>query len=236
MSDRRRLDLDELLASAAGDDPSDAAVERLTARLAPLLGPMGGPPPGGPPPDGGAGAAGGTGAGAAGGALGKWLAGAVATAVAVGGGYFAYRAMDSEPPRRAAVASAPLDAGVTTASLPPDAAPAVADAAPTQVRPADRPPAQTPEEALAEEARLLGKAQSALGRGDARGALRWIERHARRHPGGTLAEERERLAIEALLRAGRRASAEARARSFHARYPRSVQWPRIRELLDEPDR
>jgi hypothetical protein len=46
-----------------------------------------------------------------------------------------------------------------------------------------------------------------------------------------LAEERERLAIEALLRLDRRADAEARAARFHRRYPRSVQGPRIRELL-----
>ena len=79
---------------------------------------------------------------------------------------------------------------------------------------------------------MLGRGQTALAGGDARGALGWVDRHARRFPSGALVEERERLAIEALLRLGRRTDAEARAERFHRRFPRSVQWPRVRELLD----
>jgi hypothetical protein len=215
MSDDRTI-LDQIIASAAADEPSEAQLERLEARLGPLFLPPGG---GGASGDGGAGAAGSAATG--GGAIGKWLAGAVAAATLAGGGYVAYRSgTRSEPPPR------PVEERVAVTAAPVDAAPPAIDAAP--VRSA---PPRTAEEALAEEARILGRAQSALGRGDARRALRWIDRHARSFKSGALAEERERLAVEALLRLDRRADAEARAARFHRRYPRSVQGPRIRELL-----
>jgi hypothetical protein len=210
--------LDDLVASAAGDEPSEPQLARLSARLGPLLG-----PPGGGPGQGGAGAAGG-------GAIGKWLLGATAAAVVGGGGYVAYRAAHHEPAVVAAVA--PADAGARAIEIA-DAAPVTADAAPIAdagARHASHRP--SPEEALAEETRLLGRAQSALAAGDGRGALRWVDRHTRRFARGALAEERERLAIEALVVLGRRAAAETRAQAFRRRFPRSVQWPRIRELLD----
>jgi outer membrane protein assembly factor BamD (BamD/ComL family) len=81
-----------------------------------------------------------------------------------------------------------------------------------------------------EELRLLTAAQDALAHDPAR-ALALAEEHARRHPAGALAQEREVLAIDALARAGRRDEAEARAARFRARYPGSASAPRIETIL-----
>jgi len=218
MSDDPKKLLDQIVASAADDEPSEGQLARLSARLGPLLG---------PPAGGGGHGAGGAAGGA--GALGKWLLGTAAVALVGGGSYVAYRATRSST---SVAISAPADAGARASAIA-DAAPVTLDAAhelDAGVEHAKRPPSAS--EALAEESRLLGRAQSALTAGDGRGALRWVERHARRFPKGALAEERERLAIEALVVLGRRADAEKRASLFRRRFPRSVQWPRIRELLD----
>ncbi|MEZ4293451.1 MAG: hypothetical protein R3B70_00620 [Polyangiaceae bacterium] len=48
---------------------------------------------------------------------------------------------------------------------------------------------------------------------------------------GALAEEREALAIDALVRLGRTDEARERARAFVARYPKSTQVTRMRAIL-----
>jgi outer membrane protein assembly factor BamD (BamD/ComL family) len=62
-------------------------------------------------------------------------------------------------------------------------------------------------------------------------ALAKLEEHARRFPNGTLAQEREVMAIDALLRLGRRADAESRAERFKQTYARSGHVRRIDALL-----
>lgn len=85
-----------------------------------------------------------------------------------------------------------------------------------------------------EELTLLESAYQALQRGDTVAALEQAERHASRFPTGALAQEREVLAIDALVRMGRRSEAEARAEAFRTRYPTSTHGVRIQGLLSGP--
>lgn len=86
---------------------------------------------------------------------------------------------------------------------------------------------------LAEEAHLLHGAHAALAAGDAQGALAGVLRHARHHPAGLLAEEREALQVRALLVLGHHTEAIARGRDFIRRYPGSVQRPAVERALAE---
>ncbi|HEY8146946.1 MAG TPA: hypothetical protein VIG06_29905 [Kofleriaceae bacterium] len=230
--DRENVGLDELLETARADEPSPEQLARLDARLAPFLIPPGG---GG---GGGGGAAGGAasgGAAAAGGtALGKWLLAGVAAAGLGAGGYAVYRRAGHETSSTARAVEADA-APVVAEAIRADASPPALEAPDAAPRPAQTPrPERPPGDALAAEARLLERAQTALRDGSPAAALRAVAAHAKQFPRGALAEERERLAVEALLALDRRHDAEARARRFHREFPRSVQWQRIRDLLDAP--
>jgi hypothetical protein len=92
---------------------------------------------------------------------------------------------------------------------------------------AEDPPPTADASALAEEARLLAAARSALRRGAHEDALARLAEHARRFPSGQLSEDRLALTARAHcsrgeLEQGRRAAAELR-RAF----PRSSQLHRI---------
>ncbi|PTL76577.1 hypothetical protein [Vitiosangium sp. GDMCC 1.1324] len=133
------------------------------------------------------------------------------------------------PPPASGVASetaAPRTNAAPVPRVPRPPAPEVPR--PTQLR-----PAETPAE-MDEELTLLETAYQALRGGDAAGALEEAERHAARFPEGALAQEREVLAIDALVRMGRRTEAGARAETFRARYPTSTHWVRIQGLLAGP--
>lgn len=228
MSERDRIDLDELLASAEGDEASDQAIARLEARLAPLFGPGGGGGGAGPAGDGGGGAAAAGAAAAKASGATKWLLATLGAGAIAGGAYTVHR-VTADAPESAAIQTpvkAPTPDPIPTPS--PDPAP-TPDPTPT--------PEPTPTkrgDGLGAESRLLAAAQTALRDGAAARALRLVETHRRRHPAGSLREERERIAIEALLALGRRGDAEARARRFRTAFPQSVQWERIRALLEAP--
>lgn len=81
-----------------------------------------------------------------------------------------------------------------------------------------------------EELDLLDRAQRKL-RTDPAGALPLLADHERRFPAGAFAEEREVLQIEALIKLGRTAEAERRARAFFVRHPKSAHRPRITALV-----
>lgn len=109
-------------------------------------------------------------------------------------------------------------------------------AAPGRITRVPRPPVFPAAEApaqLAEEAHLLHGAHAALAAGDAQGALAGVLRHARHHPAGLLAEEREALHVRALLVLGHHTEAIARGRDFIRRYPGSVQRPAVERALAE---
>ena len=117
---------------------------------------------------------------------------------------------------------------VTVESLPtvanlPSHTPARASAPAKLVPPAaieapDQPAAPS---LLAEESDAVRAARSALRGGDAARALRLLEDSERRFGTGSLAQEREALAIEALARTGDRDAVETRAAAFLRRYPSS---------------
>jgi hypothetical protein len=83
---------------------------------------------------------------------------------------------------------------------------------------------------LVDEARLLESARSALASSPAQ-ALEIANRHQRLYPAGQLSAEREFIAIDALLRLGRREEAERRAAPRLAQAPGSLYARRLRQLL-----
>jgi TolA-binding protein len=101
----------------------------------------------------------------------------------------------------------------TAASLP------TATAAPSAPAPAQV--AASPS-SLAAERDLVDTARAALSRGRANDALAAVQTHASRFPNGALAEEREALAVQALVIAGRVEAARERGAKFHRRYPKSI--------------
>jgi hypothetical protein len=68
---------------------------------------------------------------------------------------------------------------------------------------------------------------------DPAGALRAVARHIRLFPHGVLVQERELVALEALVRLGRGAEARARAATFLRLYPESMYTPRLRKLVSQ---
>jgi hypothetical protein len=85
---------------------------------------------------------------------------------------------------------------------------------------------------LREEAALVQRAERLLD-GDPAGALRLTDERRRRFPAGALDQEAEVVAIDALLRLGRRADAAARARAFQAAHAGSLHARRIQRLMGE---
>jgi RNA polymerase sigma factor (sigma-70 family) len=92
--------------------------------------------------------------------------------------------------------------------------------------PGPAPHLSTPEAELA----LLVPARKLVAVEPAR-ALAYAEQHRASHMAGLFAEEREALAIEALVRLGRSDAARARALLYDHAYPTSAHRPRIRALL-----
>jgi hypothetical protein len=83
------------------------------------------------------------------------------------------------------------------------------------------------------EVMLLKRAQQALASDPAQ-ALALTNVHQQRFAGGLLEQEREMIAIEALLRLGRTTAATTRAEQFRARYPGSAHTRRLNALFSEP--
>jgi hypothetical protein len=84
---------------------------------------------------------------------------------------------------------------------------------------------------LAAEQALLDVARASLGRGDSGAALREIGTHRRRFPKSALTEEREALAIKALVLNGNYDEAKERGVRFGERYPNSVLLSSIKDTL-----
>ena len=104
----------------------------------------------------------------------------------------------------------------------------------------EKPPAVRPhagraapvEDALEAERVVLQLARAHLAAGNGPAALQQIERHERAFPGGTLAEEREALAVKALLLTANHAAARTRAAEFRRHYPRSIYLPAVEQALE----
>lgn len=144
--------------------------------------------------------------------------GAVTSAVVVTS-WIGWQAIGSnEPPEVAVLAR---DAGVEIAADEglPDAGPMASDAGTIAIEP---PPS---------ESSLLTSGRRALG-GDPRRALALAERHRALYPRGSLAAEREVLAVQSLLSLGRRGEAGARAQRFLDRHPTSIHRRTMETLRD----
>jgi hypothetical protein len=249
-----------LLASARrSDEPGAPRLEALAARLAPLMGPPPGTPgappgtPGAPPgtpgaPSGTPGAPSGAAAASAGGAaLAVKLVVALVALGAIGGGAWYLHGSRGSAPDRDPTPSAAIVAPTASSTAPAPAAPPriepepVAPIAAPVARPdqAARAPAhgadaanrrRDPDDGEA-EGKLVVDAEAALVRDDAAAALGLTRSHAARFPTGAHAEERDRIAVEALVRLGNRAQASAAAERFFTRYPHSIYRARLEGLV-----
>lgn len=79
---------------------------------------------------------------------------------------------------------------------------------------------------------MLDEAQRSLG-SDPAHALEVCDAHVRAYPAGTLAQEREVIAVDALMRLHRAGDARARAGRFHATWPSSAHGRRVDALVAE---
>jgi hypothetical protein len=141
----------------------------------------------------------------------------------------------AEPEPRAEVHAAANHAMRIVPALPPPVRPARAPViAPRSPVPEPHALAQQNEPApdldLAEERALLAEAKASLREHRAERAMEILDRHAR-FPRARLAEEREALIIQALLQAGRRVDAVARAARFRDQFKGSMFWPVVDEAL-----
>jgi hypothetical protein len=138
--------------------------------------------------------------------------------------------------------------GVTEPKALPSAAPASSAAATELPAPAivDKPaaPAVVPSaessanprlingtRELARERAILDQARARIAAGEPVRALDFVERHERRYPQGALSEEREALAVNALVSIGRYREAAQRGEAFRTRYPQSLLTPSVEAAL-----
>lgn len=128
-------------------------------------------------------------------------------------------------PRGEAPAEAPSAEPVATADT------AAAKPAETPPRPAAR---SVERPSLADEIAAIDAARVAIGAGDGAGALRALDDHDRRFPGGALGQEATVLRIQALALRGDRATAARLGRAFLDAHPNSALAPRVRALLGDP--
>lgn len=234
-------ELRELLQSAQLDEPTESQLASLTTRVSflfPII-PGGGGGGGGSggggshgPTAGGRGTAAGAGAVKAAASLGaaKVTAMVVAATVAASGGY----AMLRSAPTPAPVTSQPLKAQPeVTPEQPPEpvAAPEVA----VQPEPAPRPRVaqERPPAPPASEDELLQRAMQLARAGNPSAALAEANQHATRFPTSVMAQEREVVAITALVELGRREEAQRRAVIFKAKWPTSAHVTQIDTLTQQ---
>jgi hypothetical protein len=230
-------EIDALLESERRGSPPADALDRVWARVAVSV--SGGPSSGGD---------GRSGVGSTSPSVG-WLRTRAATAVAafaLGGAAGAALVVALRPPaaqrvvyveRPAAVAGKGAEEAFDLAPRAPSRAAEIAASGstvvplPAVVSPARAiaPPASSA--SLAAERALLDAARAALSQGDAQGALASTEAHARRFARPQLAEEREALAIQALVSGGRYDDARARADRFRAGWPNSLVLPAVEASL-----
>ena len=88
---------------------------------------------------------------------------------------------------------------------------------------------------LAGESPLIENARARIGEGNPERALALLAWHARKFPHGQLAEEREALWVQALVRKGAATEARTRAVLFERRFPLSIQLAIVRAAVQSID-
>lgn len=91
------------------------------------------------------------------------------------------------------------------------------------------PPPPSDASVLAEESRLLARARRALRDDDFEAALEWAEEHARRHPQGSLSEERLILEAVAACRGDQRARGLAAAKQLREQFPKTAALAKVEQ-------
>ena len=124
----------------------------------------------------------------------------------------------------------PHPAALTSASNAADSQPAPLPAPPQVLDKAARSVAQ-PAPSLAEEVAAIRSAKRALAAGDAAQALRELQAYQAHFPRGRLAQEAQVVRIEALLKLGNRAAANAAADRFLSAHPDSPYAARVHTLI-----
>ncbi len=218
--------LKSLLESARHDEPTAAQLARMAAKLGPLL-----------VPSSAAAAAASSSSSAVAPAvkaaavkvgLATKVVLATVTIAAVGGGAFqsgrVYQQRTTPPPAPAVI------------QLPPIAAAPVPVAEP-EPAPVAEPPAPAPKPVVAApttpdaEVALLKSSLAAQGKGDSALALSLSQQHLKRFPHGNFEQEREVIAIEALVGLGRRDEAKKRAEAFAKKFPTSTHLLKVESLV-----
>ena len=93
------------------------------------------------------------------------------------------------------------------------------------------PPVVMSARSVAPELKELESVRALLTAGRVSEALITLDAYQKAFPDGVLLQESEVLRLDALVRSGKRAMAEARAHAFLAQHPQSVQAARVRALL-----
>jgi hypothetical protein len=120
----------------------------------------------------------------------------------------------------------PVDALPSSSPMPDNTS------APTRIV-AARPAPSSEKPRREDEFDLIQRAQEKLASEPAR-ALAILQEHARLFPAGELTQERETMAVEALVREHRKPEAKARAEALLARFPRTPYVARLERALGEP--
>lgn len=144
--------------------------------------------------------------------------------------------------RPVAVIAAPRPAVPVTPPPPPEATlehePDVSEETPEEPaaeRSAPPPPPRAPtRRAAAAPDDEVGLLQEALGAASPADALFAAEQHRKQYPESPLAQEREVIAVEALVKLGQRNAALARIQLFRAKWPTSTHLVRLERLVQTP--
>jgi len=169
-----------------------------------------------------------------------WVgAGLVVGLTSAGAMVMTFRSPGNDPapqPARAATPSpvlAPAPTTIVAGAAPPAASDAPEPAAPARApepaasRPNASATARSPRSSLPAEMALLESARAALGRGDARAALGFLDEHERAFPDGAMTEERLASEVFAWCALGDRMSASRAAQELIRRAPASPLRARV---------
>ena len=211
----------DILRARQGIQPPDGKMEELAGRLGPIL--QENPPPAHPQSR-----------------LGVTAA-AIATAalVVVTLWTTTHRAKDDQPvsanaPEQRTARPAESQTAVPAEVDHPPVATVSVDALPSAE--VHKAPSALPTAPRCDDVALVDAADTELRAGNPERSLAVAREHERRCPAGALVQERERIAIEALVQLGRIDQARVRASAFEERFPSSPHVGRIRKALDRAHR